>query len=97
MESKMSDTVVEVHLPAPLLQLGLNREEVQRRVTEWLVLSLFTEERISSGKAARLLNMSRIDFLALLRQRGIAYLDFSEDELADEFAAVEKLTPQDKP
>jgi predicted HTH domain antitoxin len=93
----MSDTVVEVHLPAPLLQLGLNREEVQRRVTEWLVLSLFTEERISSGKAARLLNMSRIDFLALLRQRGIAYLDFSEDELADEFAAVEKLTPQDKP
>jgi predicted HTH domain antitoxin len=93
----MSDTVVEVHLPAPLLQLGLNREEVQRRVTEWLVLSLFTEERISSGKAARLLNMSRIDFLALLRQRGIAYLDFSEDELADEFAAVEKLMPQDKP
>ena len=93
----MSDTVVEVHLPAPLLQLGLNREEVQRRVTEWLVLSLFTEERISSGKAARLLNMSRIDFLALLRQRGIAYLDFSEDELADEFAAVEKLAPQDKP
>jgi predicted HTH domain antitoxin len=93
----MSDTVVEVHLPAPLLQLGLNREEVQRRVTEWLVLSLFTEERISSGKAARLLNMSRIDFLALLRQRGIAYLDFSEDELADEFAAVEKLMPQDQP
>jgi predicted HTH domain antitoxin len=73
------------------LQLGLNREEVQRRVTEWLVLSLFTEERISSGKAARLLNLSRIDFLALLRQRGIAYIDYSEDELADEFAAVEKM------
>jgi predicted HTH domain antitoxin len=90
----MSDTIVEVRLPTPLLQLGLNREEVQRRVTEWLVLSLFTEERISSGKAARLLNMSRIDFLALLRQRGIAYLDFSEDELADEFAAVEKLAPE---
>ena len=93
----MSDTVVEVHLPAPLLQLGLNREEVQRRVTEWLVLSLFTEERISSGKAARLLNMSRIDFLALLRQRGIAYIDYAEAELADEFAAVEKLTPRSQP
>jgi hypothetical protein len=56
---KVSDTVVEVHLPTPLLQLGLDREEVQRRVTEWLVLSLFTEDRISSGKAARLLNKSR--------------------------------------
>lgn len=89
----MSDTVVEVHLPTPLLQLGLDREEIQRRVTEWLVLSLFTEDRISSGKAARLLNLSRVDFLALLRKRGIAYIDYSEDELADEFAAVEKLTP----
>lgn len=90
----MADIVVEVRIPAPLLQLGLDREEVQRRVAEWLVLSLFTEDRISSGKAARLLKMSRIDFLALLRQRGIAYLDFSEDELVDEFAAVEKLSPQ---
>jgi predicted HTH domain antitoxin len=85
----MSDTVVEIHLSSSLLQFGLDQEEVQRRVTEWLVLSLFTEERISSGKAARLLNISRIDFLALLQQRGIAYIDYSEDELADEFTAVE--------
>jgi predicted HTH domain antitoxin len=87
----MSETIVEIRVPAPLLQLGISREEVQRRVTEWLVLSLFTEERISSGKAARLLNMSRIDFLALLRARGIAYIDYSEDELADELAAVASL------
>jgi len=88
----MSETIVEVRVPTLLLQLGLDRDEVQRRVTEWLVLSLFTEERISSGKAARLLNISRTDFLTLLRKRGIAYIDYSEDELADEFAAVDKLS-----
>jgi predicted HTH domain antitoxin len=93
----MTETIVEVRVPTPLLQLGLNRDDVQRRVTEWLVLSLFTEDRISSGKAARLLNLSRIDFLALLRQRGIAYIDYSEDELAEEFAAVEKLTTKNDP
>jgi predicted HTH domain antitoxin len=93
----MTETIVEVRVPTPLLQLGLNRDDVQRRVTEWLVLSLFTEDRISSGKAARLLNLSRIDFLALLRQRGIAYLDYSEDELAEEFAAVEKLSTKNDP
>ncbi|NJN99850.1 MAG: UPF0175 family protein [Anaerolineales bacterium] len=93
----MSETIVEIRVPAPLLQLGIDRDEVQRRVTEWLVLSLFTEERISSGKAARLLNLSRIDFLALLRARGIAFIDYSEDELADEFAAVTALPiKQDK-
>lgn len=90
----MSETTLEIRIPAPLLQLGIDREEVQNRVTEWLVLSLFTEECISSGKAARLLNVSRIDFLALLRKRGIAYVDYSEDELADEFVAVDKLSTE---
>ncbi len=90
----MSETTLEIRIPASLLQLGIDREEVQNRVTEWLVLSLFTEERISSGKAARLLYMSRIDFLALLRKRGIAYVDYSEAELADEVAAVDKLSPE---
>jgi len=87
----MSDTSFEIHVPTPLLQLGLNREDVQRRVTEWLVLSLFTEERISSGKAARLLNLSRVEFLDLLRLRGVAYLDFSTDDLNDEFEAAARL------
>jgi predicted HTH domain antitoxin len=87
----MSETIVEVSLPTTLLQLGIDRATVQQRVTEWLVLSLFTEERISSGKAAQLLGISRLDFLALLRQRGIAYVDYDADELAEEFAAVEKL------
>jgi predicted HTH domain antitoxin len=64
-------------------------------VAEWLVLSLFTEERISSGKAARLLNISRIEFLALLRVRGIAFIDYTDDELPEEFEAVEALGNQD--
>jgi predicted HTH domain antitoxin len=87
----MVETSFEVQVPKSLLQFGLNQAEVQRRVTEWLVLSLFTEERISSGKAAKLLNMSRIEFLALLRARGIAFIDYTPDELTEEFAAVETL------
>lgn len=90
----MSDTILEIRLPTPLLNFGIGKIEVQRRATEWLVLSLFTEERISSGKAASLLNITRSEFLDLLRQRGIAYLDFSDEELAEEFAAVETLKIQ---
>jgi predicted HTH domain antitoxin len=92
----MSDTILEIRLPTPLLNFGIGKIEVQRRATEWLVLSLFTEERISSGKAASLLNITRSEFLDLLRQRGIAYLDFSDEELAEEFAAVEALKIQGK-
>lgn len=85
----MTETIVEVRVPTPLLQLGFDQDEIQRRVVEWMVLSLFTEGHISSGKAAKLLNLSRVAFLALLRARGVAYINYTPDELAEEFAAVE--------
>jgi predicted HTH domain antitoxin len=87
----MVEATFQVHIPTSLLHYGLDRNEVQHRVTEWLVLSLFTDEHISSGKAARLLGTSRIEFLALLRKRGIAYIDYTQDELEEEFAAVREL------
>jgi len=87
----MSDVAFEVRVPALLLQFGVDQNEVQRRIAEWLVLSLFAESRISSGKAARLLNMTRVEFLALLRARGIAYVNYTPQELAEEFAAVDAL------
>jgi predicted HTH domain antitoxin len=90
----MTETTFEVHVPAPLLQYGFDQREIQRRLIEWLVLSLFTEEHISSGKAARLLNIDRVEFLGLLRSRGIAYLNYTPDELNEEFEAVEKLKSQ---
>jgi predicted HTH domain antitoxin len=86
-----AEKTFEVRIPAPLLQFGIDQNEIQRRIAEWLVLSLFTEGRISSGRAARLMGISRVEFLALLRARGIAYINYTPDDLAEEFAAVEKL------
>jgi predicted HTH domain antitoxin len=93
----MNEAVIEIRIPSPLLRYGIDREEAQRRTTEWLVLSLFTEQRISSGKAARLLNISRVEFLAFLRERGIAYLDYSGDDLDEEFAAADGLPDENNP
>ena len=87
----MTSTTLEIQLPAPLLRLGISREEISQRVAEWLVFSLFVEGRISSGKAGQLLGISRIEFLTLLRKHGIAYIDYTEDELADEWQAVADL------
>jgi len=87
----MVEATFQVQVPASLLRYGLDQNEIQRRITEWLVLSLFTEEHISSGQAARLLNINRIEFLALLRARGIAYVNYTPDELEEEFAAVQAL------
>jgi predicted HTH domain antitoxin len=92
----MPDTAFEVHVPTALLQFGIDQHEVQRRLTEWLVISLFSDGHISSGKAAQLLTMSRVEFLALLQARGIAYINYTPDELAAEFAAVDALRNSDQ-
>jgi predicted HTH domain antitoxin len=93
----MTEITVEIQMPASFRQLGFDRAEIQRRVIEWLVLAAFTEGRISSGKAARLLNITRVEFLALLSARGVAYVNYTPEELAEEFAAVDDLKVQGAP
>lgn len=92
----MLETTVNVRLPSNLLNLGLSQEEIQRRISEWLVFSLFSEGKISSGKAGKLLGLTRLEFIDLLKTRGIAFINYSEDELKEEFDAVKKLTPKSK-
>jgi predicted HTH domain antitoxin len=87
----MSEAAFEVRIPTDLLKFGIDQNKIQQNVNEWLVFTLFTEGHVSSGKAATLLNISRVDFLTLLRKRGIAYIDYSPEELAEEFDTVNNL------
>ena len=90
----MQETTFNIQVSSDLLGFGVNQEQIQQNVNEWLVLSLFTEGHISSGKAAKLLGITRIAFLTLLRKRGIAYIDFNEEELPEELATVNTLNLQ---
>ena len=93
----MSDVAVEVRVPKEILDYGLQADDIQRHVLEWLAISLFKDDRISSGKAARLLGLTRIEFLALLQRRGVAYVDYSPTELSDELASVRSLAIEPRP
>ncbi len=78
-----------VPIPDFAADYGLRPEDVEHRLKEWLVLSLFTEERISTGKAAKLLGIPRLAFIDLLRRWGISYLDLDTDELASDLRSLE--------
>ena len=85
----MAETTLEVQVPNELLQFGIDQGEGERQVTVWLVISLFSEGHISSGRAARFLGISRLKFLATLQRHGVAYINYTPDELAEELAAVD--------
>lgn len=90
----MAETTLSVQIPTDLLNFGMNQDEIQRRISEWLVFSLFSEGKISSGKAGKLLGISRLEFIQLLKTRGIAFINYSEDEIKEELKSVKKLEPK---
>lgn len=87
----MQESTIQIRVPQSLLNYGLRTEDIQQRVTEWLALSLFTEGQISSGKAASLLDISRVQFLSLLRRRGVAYVDYTAEEIAEELSTAKEI------
>ena len=56
----MAPMKVEIELPRDLLiALAIPESELGRRAQEWVVLELFQEGEISSGKAGEILGLSR--------------------------------------
>jgi predicted HTH domain antitoxin len=58
---------------------------------EMIVLELYRRGTISSGTAAELLGMERLDFIKHASRLGIPFFDMTEDEWEAEKAALENL------
>jgi predicted HTH domain antitoxin len=80
---------VKIELPADiLLAVGLSREQFVKEAKFLLALKLFELGRISSGKAAEMCEMNRVNFLLSMGRLGIAVADLDEEELEREFRDV---------
>lgn len=85
------DVVVEVKLPQALLVgSGLTRQEASDALLRSYVISLYRRDKISSGKAARLLGVHRLTFIHMLSEEGIPYLDYTNEELDREIKTVRR-------
>ena len=69
-------------------QLDPSGSGVAGRILEALVIQLVQQDAISSGKGAELLGMPKQDFRRLLRERGVPYMDITEEELRAELEAA---------
>lgn len=71
-----------------LLATGQSREEFIREAKMLLAAKLFELGRLSSGKAAQLCGMGRVDFLLTVSRMGIPVADLDEEEMKREFTDV---------
>jgi predicted HTH domain antitoxin len=88
----MSTLTVSLDLPRDLLgALDVPEARLETRLRELIAVELFREGRISSGKGAELLGVSKGDFIHLLARRGVSYFTESPEELVAEVMALEQL------
>jgi predicted HTH domain antitoxin len=78
-----------IEIPADvLLATGQSREEFTQEAKFLLAVKLFELGRLSSGKAAQLCEMGRVDFVFRVGRMGIPVTDLDEEEMEREFRDV---------
>ena len=88
--SAMSSVKIEIEEPLAAI-LHQTNQPVQEAGREMIVLELYRRGTISSGKAAELLGMQRIDFIRHASRLGIPYFALTGDEWEAEMASLEAL------
>lgn len=92
----MSTVTIALDLPRDLLgALDVPRTQLETRLRELIAIELFREGRISSGKGAELLGISKLDFIDLLARHDLTYFTESPEELASDVASLEQRLGKD--
>ncbi len=81
---------VTVDVPDELARLvDPTESEIDARIREMLVLHLFQQGTISSGRGAEILGITKDRLRDLLRERGIPYIDLTREELLADIEAAD--------
>lgn len=77
-------TTLQIVLPKEFLALLGAQPQAVEVAKEFIVLGLYQEGRISGGKAAELLGLTKRGFVSLLARKGLDYFRLTPDEWAEE-------------
>jgi predicted HTH domain antitoxin len=85
----MADTLtIPITLPREFIALLGAPAQATETAREYIILGLFQEARISGGKAAELLGLTRAGFIALLARKGMPYFRLDPEEWEAEVARI---------
>lgn len=83
-------STVKIDLEEDLIALlHQTNQPLEKAAREMIVLELYRRGSLSSGKAAELLEIPRLDFIRHASQLGIPYIDMTRDEWEREKAVLE--------
>ncbi len=95
----MSTVTLELNLPQEiylsLQSAGLSRKDLEARATRDLALQLYSEGRISLGKAAKLTGVSITHFWMILIERDLPVFEYTADDYEVDQRALENWHPDE--
>lgn len=77
---------IEVNVPDD----AADKVALQERLRKEAILALFADRKITAGKAAHELGLERLAFMALLKERGIAYVVYTAEDWAADTKAIDE-------
>ena len=84
---------ITIDLPQDIELDDTIRQQAERKARESYLMELLRHGSISTGYAATLLNLSRLEILALMGQHNISvFPEQSSEELTQEIAETQRLT-----
>ena len=72
------------------------RAGLQEHLRKEAVLALFADRQIPAGKAAQELGLSRIAFMAVLKERGIPYVGYGAEDWQSDAKAIDEFERRPK-
>ena len=87
----MEKKEITITIPSEILPIvAKRRRDIPARVLEYLILELYRLGEISSGKAAQLLDMERMEFVKFASRLGIPFIDMDKEELGEDYKHAHK-------
>jgi len=81
---------VKLEVEINVAEGAIYKRELEERVRKETILTLFADRKIPAGQAALDLGLGRLEFLELLKQRGIPYLTYTIDDWDADGKAIEE-------
>jgi predicted HTH domain antitoxin len=72
------------------------RAGLQEHLRKEAILALFADRQIPAGKAAQELGLTRIAFMAWLKERGIPYIDYGAEDWQSDAKAIDEFERRPK-
>ena len=69
---------------------SVDKRRMEEHLRREAILTLFAERQIPAGRAARELGLGRLDFMELLKQRGIPYVIYTAEDWDSDGKAIDQ-------